>query len=99
LRREQEREPRSPESNYNLGSALYDAKLYEESAAFLSRAARLDAAFAAPRRTLGLAYFKLARFDDAAEAFRQLTRLQPRLAEGRKSRRGRRRTCRGCRRR
>jgi tetratricopeptide (TPR) repeat protein len=82
LRRECEREPESPESNYNLGAALYDAKLYEESAAFLSRAARLDANFAAPRRALGLAYFKLARFNDAAEAFRQLTRLQPRLAEG-----------------
>ena len=82
LRREREREPASPESNYNLGAALYGAGLYEEAAAFLSRAAGLDANFAAPRRALGLAYFKLARFNDAAEAFRQLTRLQPRLAEG-----------------
>ena len=82
LRREWEREPESPASNYNLGAALYGAGLYEEAAKYLARAASLDAGFAPPRRALGLAYFKLGRYGDAAEAFRQLTRLEPRLAEG-----------------
>ncbi len=82
LRREQRRRPDAAVENYNLGAALYAGGLYEEAVGFLARAARLDARFAAPRRTLGLACFKLARYPEAAEAFRQLTLLQPRLAEG-----------------
>lgn len=81
LKREQSRAPKSPDANFKLGAALLAAGRYEDAADYLSRASRLDPNFVAPRRALGLTYFRLARYADAVNVFKELTRLQPQLAE------------------
>jgi len=69
--------PESPQSHYNLGTALIAARRLDEAAAAFRDALTIDSSYANAHNNLGNVLLAQGKTDEAIREFREVVRLQP----------------------